>query len=227
MSAAGLPALHAGQARPMAGLAEFRGDWIEIEPPSSEAYRAYWPGTQPSSQFRARRHAALPDRQDGRSFQPVRRGMGARWPTSRLLEIDGRRARRLVVLDLTTHLSGPFCGMQLADLGADVIKIESPQGDSMRGAPPFVEGEGAPFMLWNRNKRGIRLDLKDAGRSRDLLGAGRRRRRGAGEFPSRRDEAAGSRLGGAARAQSAAGAGLDLGLRPDRPLCQPRRLRSR
>jgi crotonobetainyl-CoA:carnitine CoA-transferase CaiB-like acyl-CoA transferase len=68
----------------------------------------------------------------------------------------------LVVLDLTTHLSGPFCGMQLADLGADVIKIESPQGDSMRGAPPFVAGEGAPFMLWNRNKRGIRLDLKDA-----------------------------------------------------------------
>ena len=66
----------------------------------------------------------------------------------------------LVVLDLTTHLSGPFCGMQLGDLGADVIKIESPQGDSMRGAPPFVEGESAPFMLWNRNKRGIRLDLK-------------------------------------------------------------------
>ncbi|MBS0519229.1 MAG: CoA transferase [Proteobacteria bacterium] len=67
----------------------------------------------------------------------------------------------LVVLDLTTHLSGPFCGMQLGDLGADVIKIESPQGDSMRGAPPFVEGESAPFMLWNRNKRGMRLDLKN------------------------------------------------------------------
>ncbi len=66
----------------------------------------------------------------------------------------------LVVLDLTTHLSGPFCGMQLGDLGADVIKIESPQGDSMRGAPPFINGESAPFMLWNRNKRGIRLDLK-------------------------------------------------------------------
>ena len=67
----------------------------------------------------------------------------------------------VVVLDLTTHLSGPFCGQQLGDLGADVIKIESPQGDSIRGAPPFVEGEGAPFMLWNRNKRGVRLDLKD------------------------------------------------------------------
>jgi crotonobetainyl-CoA:carnitine CoA-transferase CaiB-like acyl-CoA transferase len=68
----------------------------------------------------------------------------------------------LVVLDLTTHLSGPFCGMQLGDMGADVIKIESPQGDSMRGAPPFIEGESAPFMLWNRNKRGMRLDLKSA-----------------------------------------------------------------
>jgi crotonobetainyl-CoA:carnitine CoA-transferase CaiB-like acyl-CoA transferase len=66
----------------------------------------------------------------------------------------------LLVLDLTTHLSGPFCGMQLGDLGADVIKIESPQGDSMRGAPPFIEGESAPFMLWNRNKRGLTLDLK-------------------------------------------------------------------
>jgi len=72
----------------------------------------------------------------------------------------------LVVLDLTTHLSGPFCAMQLGDLGADVIKIEGPQGDSLRGAPPFIAGEGAPFMLWNRNKRGIRLDLKDA---QDLL----------------------------------------------------------
>ena len=65
----------------------------------------------------------------------------------------------VVVLDLTTHLSGPFCGQQLGDLGADVIKIESPQGDSIRGAPPFVEGEGAPFMLWNRNKRGVTLNL--------------------------------------------------------------------
>ncbi|HTR86459.1 MAG TPA: CoA transferase [Reyranella sp.] len=68
----------------------------------------------------------------------------------------------LVVLDLTTHLSGPFCGMQLGDMGADVIKIEPPAGESMRGAPPFIEGEGAPFMLWNRNKRGITLDLKNA-----------------------------------------------------------------
>src|SRR5215510_10738078 len=121
----------------------------------------------------------------------------------------------LVVLDLTTHLSGPFCGMQLADLGADVIKIESPQGDSMRGAPPFVAGEGAPFMLWNRNKRGIRLDLKDAD---DLL-----------IFWDMVDGAdvvlENFRPGGAACTQSASRAGLDFGLRPDRSLRQPRRLR--
>ena len=68
------------------------------------------------------------------------------------------------VLDLTTHLSGPWCAMILADHGADVVKVERPDtGDDMRGTPPFVEGESAPFMLWNRNKRSVALNLKDAG----------------------------------------------------------------
>lgn len=70
----------------------------------------------------------------------------------------------LRVLDLTTHLSGPWCAMILADHGADVVKVERPgTGDDMRGTPPFVEGESAPFMLWNRNKRSVCLDLKDPG----------------------------------------------------------------
>jgi crotonobetainyl-CoA:carnitine CoA-transferase CaiB-like acyl-CoA transferase len=70
--------------------------------------------------------------------------------------LDGIR-----VLDLCSHLSGPYCGMLLGDLGADVIKIERPgEGDDARNMPPFVNGEGAPFMLWNRNKRSIALDLK-------------------------------------------------------------------
>ncbi len=65
------------------------------------------------------------------------------------------------VVDLTSHLSGPYCGMLLADHGADVIKIEKPgEGDDARRMPPFVNGESAPFMLWNRNKRSIALDLK-------------------------------------------------------------------
>ena len=73
--------------------------------------------------------------------------------------LDGIR-----VLDLTNHLSGPYCGMLLGDLGADVIKIERPgEGDEARHMPPFVNGEGSPFMLWNRNKRSIVLDLKSEG----------------------------------------------------------------
>jgi crotonobetainyl-CoA:carnitine CoA-transferase CaiB-like acyl-CoA transferase len=67
----------------------------------------------------------------------------------------------LVVLDLSNHLSGPYCGMLLGDHGADVIKIERPgDGDDSRGMPPYVGGESAPFMLWNRNKRSVQIDLK-------------------------------------------------------------------
>src|SRR4051812_20465241 len=67
----------------------------------------------------------------------------------------------LVVLDLTSFLSGPYCAMLLGDMGADVIKVERPDGgDDARRMPPFVEGRGAPFGVWNRNKRSIALDLK-------------------------------------------------------------------
>jgi len=67
----------------------------------------------------------------------------------------------LRVVDLTSNLSGPYCAMLLADQGADVIKVERPgHGDDVRLSPPFVAGESAPFMLWNRNKRSIVLDLK-------------------------------------------------------------------
>ena len=70
----------------------------------------------------------------------------------------------LRVLDLTIHLSGPYCAMILADHGADVVKVERPDGgDDMRRTPPFMGGESAPFMLWNRNKRSVALDLKSAG----------------------------------------------------------------
>src|SRR5712664_2774381 len=80
----------------------------------------------------------------------------------------------LKVLDLSSHLSGPYCAMLLADHGADVIKIEKPKGgDEARGMPAYVAGESAPFMLWNRNKRSIALDLKsEAGNAAilDLVG---------------------------------------------------------
>jgi crotonobetainyl-CoA:carnitine CoA-transferase CaiB-like acyl-CoA transferase len=67
------------------------------------------------------------------------------------------------VIDLSAYLSGPYCSMVLADHGADVIKIERPgEGDEARRMPPFINGESAPFMLWNRNKRSVALDLKEA-----------------------------------------------------------------
>jgi crotonobetainyl-CoA:carnitine CoA-transferase CaiB-like acyl-CoA transferase len=66
------------------------------------------------------------------------------------------------VIDLTEALAGPFCGMMLGDLGADVIKVERPgRGDQARGyGPPFVEGESAYFMSLNRNKRSLTLDVR-------------------------------------------------------------------
>jgi crotonobetainyl-CoA:carnitine CoA-transferase CaiB-like acyl-CoA transferase len=73
----------------------------------------------------------------------------------------------LKVIELAHIMAGPVCGRMLADLGADVIKVERiPGGDASRGfVPPDVGGESAAFMMLNRNKRGIALDLKaDAGR---------------------------------------------------------------
>ncbi|BCJ86010.1 CaiB/BaiF CoA transferase family protein [Effusibacillus dendaii] len=67
------------------------------------------------------------------------------------------------VLDLSRILSGPFCTMVLADMGAEVIKIEPPQGDDTRAwGPPFVGSESAYFLSINRNKRSIVLNLKTA-----------------------------------------------------------------
>jgi crotonobetainyl-CoA:carnitine CoA-transferase CaiB-like acyl-CoA transferase len=66
------------------------------------------------------------------------------------------------VLDLTQIMAGPFCTMLLADLGAEVIKIENPRGgdDSRRMAPPYYNGESAAFMAMNRNKYGIAVDIR-------------------------------------------------------------------
>ncbi|SMH46688.1 CaiB/BaiF CoA transferase family protein [Azospirillum agricola] len=65
------------------------------------------------------------------------------------------------VVDLTTFLSGPFCTQILADLGADVVKIETPQGDSSRAIPPhFVGDDSAYYLGINRSKRSLAVDMK-------------------------------------------------------------------
>lgn len=66
----------------------------------------------------------------------------------------------LKIIDLSRVLGGPYCTQVLADHGADVIKIEPPQGDEVRDwGPPFHEGDAAYFIGVNRNKRGMALDL--------------------------------------------------------------------
>lgn len=67
----------------------------------------------------------------------------------------------IVVLDLTTFLSGPHCTQIMADLGAEVIKVEHPRGDLTRKIPPhFVEGDSAYFLSTNRGKKSVVVDLK-------------------------------------------------------------------
>jgi formyl-CoA transferase len=63
------------------------------------------------------------------------------------------------VLDVTQVMAGPFCAMQLCDMGADVIKVEPPEGDSTRRMAGAADGESAGFNAVNRGKRGIVLDL--------------------------------------------------------------------
>jgi formyl-CoA transferase len=68
----------------------------------------------------------------------------------------------LRILDLSRVLAGPYCTMILGDLGADVIKVEPPEGDETRGwGPPLLGGESAYYLCVNRNKRGMILDLKN------------------------------------------------------------------
>jgi crotonobetainyl-CoA:carnitine CoA-transferase CaiB-like acyl-CoA transferase len=81
-----------------------------------------------------------------------------------MLPLDGFR-----ILDLTRFLSGPYCTMVLAELGADVIKIEQPvTGDDSRRMAPKVNGESYPSAMPNRSKRSISLDLKTE-RGREIM----------------------------------------------------------
>ncbi len=71
--------------------------------------------------------------------------------------LDGIR-----VLEMSHVMAAPACGLMLADLGADVIKVERlPEGDGVRNSAPYVDGESAPFAMMNRNKRGLAIDTRD------------------------------------------------------------------
>ena len=67
----------------------------------------------------------------------------------------------ITVIEFCQIAAGPFCGMTLGDLGAQVIKIEPPGGDAMRTWPPLTDGFSENFASLNRNKRSIALDLKE------------------------------------------------------------------
>jgi crotonobetainyl-CoA:carnitine CoA-transferase CaiB-like acyl-CoA transferase len=73
------------------------------------------------------------------------------------------------VLELANYMAGPYCGMLLADMGAEVIKVENPAvGDYSRENPPFINGQSAGFMALNRNKKSVALNLKHE-RGRELF----------------------------------------------------------
>ena len=137
--------------------------------------------------------------------------------------MSGGALSDLSVLEVAQGVAGPFCGKLLADLGADVIKIEPPEGDRSRRHGPFPGDEAHPersgqFIYLNHNKRSVTLDVADEA-SRGLL------RRLAGEVRHPRDRPGGegargvrAHLRGAAAAQRAADHDRDHAVRPRRAL---------
>jgi succinate--hydroxymethylglutarate CoA-transferase len=76
--------------------------------------------------------------------------------------MDRKALHGIKILDFTRLFAGPFCTMLLGDLGADVVKVEPPDGDPTRSqGPPFHDGQGMSFLAGNRNKRSIVLNTKD------------------------------------------------------------------
>ena len=140
----------------------------------------------------------------------------------------------LTVIDCSTVLAGPYCTMLLGDLGADVIKVEPPEGDGTRGwGPPWVGSDAdgtrtaAYYLAVNRNKRSIRLDLQGRGRRRGPAPAARPRRRPRRELPDRRLRPARLRRRGARGAEPGPRPPRHLRLRPRWPGRRPARLRLR
>ncbi len=86
-----------------------------------------------------------------------------------MAEAEYKALSGMRVIDLSRILAGPYCGQLLADFGADVIKVEGPDGDDNRAWPPLgADGNGVNFASVNRGKRGLVLDLKKPG-AKDIL----------------------------------------------------------
>ena len=131
------------------------------------------------------------------------------------------------ILDLGRVLAGPFCAQILGDMGAEIIKVERPDGgdDTRAWKPPTVGGEAAYFFSVNRNKKSVTLDLSSpegqpaALRSGKGIGCSRR------EFSPGRHQAFGHRLRRRLGGQSEANLLLDIGLRARRRDGAPRGIR--
>jgi CoA:oxalate CoA-transferase len=82
--------------------------------------------------------------------------------------------RGIRVVELGKMISAPYCGRLLADLGAEVIKVEAPHGDETRHIPPWYNEAGSTFRLLNRNKRSVALDLKSPAGAEHFRGLVRR-----------------------------------------------------
>ena len=122
----------------------------------------------------------------------------------------------LRVLDFSTTIAGPHCTRMLADMGAEVIKIETAEGETMRTRPPVRNHCSTTFGQLNVGKNSLVLDLKSPKGVEGRSPAGRDRGRAGGEFSPRRDAAIEARLRVAQRDQSETDLLLDLRIRPDR-----------
>ena len=132
------------------------------------------------------------------------------------------------VVDFSRVIAGPMCTQILSDMGAEVIKIENPDGgdDTRKGAGPRRGGESHFFMTFNRGKKSVALDFtKPEGQARGEEAA-RIGRRAGPELPARRAQQVRPRLQEPSREASAADLSVDLGLRPDRAVVGPAGLRS-
>ncbi len=125
--------------------------------------------------------------------------------------LDGMR-----VLDFTTTIAGPYCARLMADLGAEVIKIETTEGDMMRTRPPLRNGASTSFGQLNAGKQSIVLDLKRPDRAGGRPPAAEGHRFSGGEFPTGRHEAVWPGLRDVGAALTRTDLLLDLRLRPDR-----------